>query len=373
MASGEAGALRPRRVAVLRALKLGDLLCAVPAFRAFRAAWPDADIVLVGLPWARTFAGRYACYLSGFREFPGYPGLPEREPDILRIPSFLAELQAERFDLAVQLHGSGPFVNPLTVLFGARRTAGFYLPGDSCPDPELFLPWPDHGLEVCRLLRLVEHLGLPVCGEHLEFPLRSEDSRALASIPGTRELPAGGYVCLHPGASVPERRWPAGRFAAVGRALASRGRTLVLTGSGAETGLTAAVARGVRAPVLDLAGRTELGTLAALLSRARLLICNDTGVSHLAGALGVPSVVLSTGDNPARWAPADTRRHRVLCDDKGVPVEEVLAEAEMLLAASKEEGGWPGPSAVKPRHSAHDRGAAPGLRGLSPGHPVDAS
>jgi ADP-heptose:LPS heptosyltransferase len=332
MASGEVGALMPRRVAVLRALKLGDLLCAVPALRAFRAAWPAAEIVLVGLPWARSFTARYACYLSGFHEFPGYPGLPERPPDVARIPSFLAELQAERFDLAVQLHGSGPLVNPLTVLFGARRTAGFYLPGDYCPDPELFLPWPDHGLEVRRLLRLVEHLGLPVCGEHLEFPLSAADYHALAEIPGTQELRGGAYVCLHPGASVPGRCWPAERFAAVGRVLAGRGWPLVLTGSAGEAGLTAAVARGVHGPALDLAGRTDLGRLAALLSRARLLVCNDTGVSHLAAALRVPSVVLSTGDNPVRWAPADGRRHRVLCADKGVSVDEVLAETERLLA-----------------------------------------
>src|SRR5947209_9725461 len=165
------GAPPPRRVVILRALQLGDLLCAVPAFRALRAALPEAEVVLVGLPWARAFVERYRDCLDGFREFPGYPGLPERPPQLERIPAFLAALQQERFDLAVQLHGSGPFVNPLTVLFGARRTAGFYLPGDYRPDPELFLPWPDGGLEVRRLLALTEFLGLPARGEHLEFPL----------------------------------------------------------------------------------------------------------------------------------------------------------------------------------------------------------
>jgi len=326
--------LPPQRVVVLRALKLGDLFCAVPAFRAFRMAWPKAELILLGLPWAQTFVECYRNYLDGFRVFPGFPGLPERQPDIAGIPAFLRDMQAERFDLAIQLHGSGPFVNPFVMLLGARRSAGFYLPGDYCPDAELFCPWPERGREVQRLLRLVEFLGLPTQGEHLDFPLRREDFRALEALPGAEQLQAGDYVCLHPGASVAERRWPMEWFAAVGAALARRGLRLVLTGSEGEANLTAALARELDAPVLDLAGRTDLGSLAALVSRARLLVCNDTGVSHLADALNVPSIVLSTGDNPERWGPADRRLHRVFTNTEPVRVHDVVAQAEEMIDES---------------------------------------
>jgi len=321
----------PRRVAVLRALQLGDMLCAVPALRAIRAAWPDAEIVLIGLPWARAFVERFDAYLDGFREFPGWPGLPEREPELGRIPAFLAGIQAERFDLVIQLHGSGPFVNPLIALMGATRSAGFALPGGYRPDPDLFLPWPEEGLEIRRLLALVKFLGIPWRGDQWEFPVRDADRQALGSIGGAADLSARAYACVHPGASIVPRRWPPGRFAAVADALAARGLRVVLTGTSGEAGLCREVARLMRHPALDLSGRTDLGSLAALLDGARLLICNDTGVSHVAAGLGLPSVVVSTGENPGRWAPIDRGRHRVLCRDSGVEPGEVVAEALGLL------------------------------------------
>lgn len=308
---------------------LGDMLCAVPALRAFRTGWPEAEIVLVGLAWARAFAERFDHLVDGFLELPGFPGLPETPVRIAEIPAFLAEAHARRFDLVVQLHGSGRLTNTLAYLLGGRRTAGFHPPGEPAPDDELFVPYPDEGHEIHRLLRLPAHLGLPVDGDRLEFPLRASDEEELARV--APDLRAGKYACVHPGASSAER-WPPDRFAAVADALQARGLRVVLTGSGPETEVTRRVSELMRAPALDLAGRTLLGALAALLAGARVLVSNDTGVSHLAAALRVPSVVVITTSDPDRWAPLDRELHRVVV--RPSTADRVVAEADALLAAT---------------------------------------
>jgi ADP-heptose:LPS heptosyltransferase len=131
-------------------------------------------------------------------------------------------------------------------------------------------------------------------------------------------LRRGGYVVVHPGARDAARRWPAAGFAAVARALVADGHRVVLTGTRAEAALTAGIAAGLpRRAVLDLTGRTSLGALAALVDDARLVVTNDTGVSHLAAARRTPSVVVFTASEPERWAPLDRGRHRVV--GRGLP------------------------------------------------------
>jgi ADP-heptose:LPS heptosyltransferase len=316
-ASGGAASAPPlqgpiERIVVFRALMLGDLLCAVPALRALRQGFPSARISLVGLPWAAELAERLSC-VDDFIEFPGHPDLPERPSDGAGLPAFLAELQARRFDLAVQLHGSGSIVNPLVASFGARHSAGFFNAQAWRPaeDAAWYAPWPERGHEIERLLALTHWLGLPSAGTELEFPVRTADREALMRLwPGGRAPDA--YVCVHAGAQLPSRRWPLARFAEVANRLAAEGATLVLTGTPAETELVTALSAAIQYPVINLVGKTNLWTLGALIEGASQLVCNDTGVSHIAAALRTRSVVVSSGSDVARWAPLDVTRHQVL-------------------------------------------------------------
>lgn len=338
----------PQRVVLVRALPgLGDMLCAVPAFRALRAALPQAHITLIGLPQARAFVERFQHYLDDWLEFPGFPGM-EYEPEIARLPHFLHRVHAHQFDLALQMHGNGSTSNAFTLLLGARVTAGCFLPGQYCPHTTYFRPYPEHEHEIWRLLRLVESLGLPLQGDNLEFPLYESDWRDFAPLADRYRLAPGSYVCLHPGASTPGRRWAVEHFATVADALVARGLRVVLTGTEEERPLTQAVSSAMAGQSLDLAGLTSLGSLAVLLHQSALLICNDTGVSHLGAALQIPSVVIFCASEPARWAPLDQVRHRAIISPEiwghysasyrfstpfptGVTPEVVLAQVDALL------------------------------------------
>jgi ADP-heptose:LPS heptosyltransferase len=323
-------------IAIFRALQLGDLLCAVPALRALRRGLPHARITLVGLPWARAFASRFRHYLDDFVAFPGAPQLPEQTPDVARLPAFFADMRARGFDLAVQMHGNGVHTNGIVARFGARRVAGFHRADEPVPDERCFLPYPAELHEIRRNLRLVELLGVAAHGEALEFPLTQRDRDELAMLPELPRLVPGSYACLHPGARNPAKRWPVERFARVGDALHASGFDIVLTGSGAERPVAEAVAQAMRAPSHNLALPISIGAMAALLADARLLVTNDTGVSHVAVGLGLPSVVVFFATDPRQWAPLDARLHRTVYHPRDV---DVAAVQSAVLALLDDTGG----------------------------------
>ena len=304
---------KPRRIAIFRALQLGDLLCAVPALRAIRSGYPDAEITLIGLPWAEGFVRRFRRLVDRFVEFPGFPGLPERVPDLAALPAFLGDAQAARYDLAIQMHGRGELTNSIVAAFAAQSSAGFCPPAGACPDPLHFLPWPASGTEIHRCIALTDFLGLPRCGDRLEFPLDDAELAQGEALLARYRLAPQSFVCVHPGARLYTRRWPAEYFARVAHEIVRRGFGVVLSGSAEEALLTRRIARELPPhAVVDLAGQTSLGAFAALLRHARLLVANDTGVSHVAAALRVPSVIVCCGADPRRFAPLDHALHEVL-------------------------------------------------------------
>ena len=153
-------------------------------------------------------------------------------------------MQAEEFDLALQLHGSGVYANPFTLMLGARATAGFIRPGDPAGRLAAALPLPESGHEIRRVLSLPVFLGAPPQGDETEFPLWPEDHAAAEELLRGAERPLIG---LHPAAREATKRWPAERFAALaGQLQRCHGGTVVLVGGADELPLAEAVARACR-------------------------------------------------------------------------------------------------------------------------------
>lgn len=298
-----------RRIAVIRALHIGDLLLSVPALRSLRAGFPEAEITLIGLPWAATFARRFSRYVDRFVAFAGYPGIDEIGCNPDQVERFLAEQRHYGYDLVVQLHGSGRTSNALALDIGSPLTTGYYDPANPVR-LTIDAPYPDDQHEIERNLNLASLLGCPDRGTQLEFPLADADRAEADAL--LAPVIASGRLCigLHAGARSPARRWPVERFAAVADYVADRYQArVILTGGPGEDETVAAVAAAMTTQPVNLAGRTSLGGLAAVIDRLDLFISNDTGPAHIATALDTPSIRLIGPADHRRWAPLDTLRH----------------------------------------------------------------
>lgn len=205
-------------------------------------------------------------------------------------------------DVAVNLHGRGPQSHLLLQGLSPARLVGF-----SCGDAGVDGPaWDPGEHEVARWCRLVDSAGWPA--DASDLLLRRPD----------RPPAVESAVVVHPGAAYPARRWPVDRFAEIARWLDGLGYTVVVTGGGAERDLAAEVGtRAGLAPGLVLAGELDLGDLAALVAAARLVICGDTGLAHLASAFATPSVVLFGPVPPSLWGPPPSPRHTVIWRGSG--------------------------------------------------------
>ncbi|WP_053013326.1 glycosyltransferase family 9 protein [Caldimonas brevitalea] len=347
------------RICVLRALKLGDLVCATPALRALRGRYPHAQITLIGLPWAQDFAARLAGWVDDFEVFPGHPDLPERRGTMDEFCDWVQQMRERHFDLALQLHGSGELSNGIVRALGAKRTVGFHAGAGivtAADGNESFWPYPDGLHEIHRNLALIQHLGGDVRDDQPAFPLLPADFAELQRHPDLAALTPGTFICLHPGARMANKRWAPEHFAAVGDTLANNGWRVVLTGDASEHELAAAVQAKMRTPALNAARDLSVGALAALLSRSRLLVSNDTGVAHIAAALQLPSVVIFFATDPKRWAPLDRLRHRCVIREGGdaasVTPSEVVEAAWPLLAL-------PWALRVRPDDDAQDQDESP--------------
>jgi ADP-heptose:LPS heptosyltransferase len=317
-----------RRIAVLRPGRIGDYLCATPAVRALRRAVPDARLDYVALPLVRELVERNP-QVDRFVAFPGFPYIAEQFFDARRAVRWLAAMQRQRYDLVLQLYGSGVYANPVALLMGGRYCAGFVRPEDGAHGLDVAIPLPAGGAEVDRVLALTRLLGAADAGRGYDLQLRPDDRadarRWLDGLPRP-------IVGVHCGARDDQRRVPPARYARAAAVLAAaRGGGVAILGGAEEAAVSGALAADLRdaaVPCRDLAGRIALATAAAVIADLDTLLTTDSGPAHLAYAAGTPSVTVFVASDPGRWGPPVPGPHAVLDQrDGSVPTPEAIAHA----------------------------------------------
>jgi lipopolysaccharide heptosyltransferase II len=293
-----------KRILCIRLDYLGDVVMSTPAIRALKQLLPDSHVTLL----SSASGAEVARFIPDIDDTITYaaPWLKNSTPHHAKADlAMIEQLARRRFDAAVifTVYSQNPL--PAAMLC---YLAGIPLRLAHCRENpyQLLTHWvretepQDHiRHEVRRQLDLVASIDAHTSDERLSFRVPSADlawtMHRLQALGIDVEQP---WIVLHPGAAAPSRRYPPQHWAELARGLAARLRCpLVFTGSAAEVTLVEQIRAGIP-HAQSLAGQLNLGQLAALLSLAPLVICNNTGPAHIAAAVGTPIVELYALTNP---------------------------------------------------------------------------
>lgn len=305
--------MKRKKIAVLRANALGDFIFVLPALQLLRHTYPRAEIFYLGKPMHEILLSGRPGPVDHVIVIPPYPGVGEPEdfrPDFRALEIFFAGMQAEKFDIALQLHGGGKYSNPFVLRLGASLTVGLGT-ADAAP-LDITIPYITFFNETLRYLEVVSCLslrqskapGIAVTGRDLD-----EAREVLAS-----SDPAQPFAVIHPGASDLRRRWPAEKFAQVADFLVEQGWSVYINGIEEERKIGEAIISGMRRKdhVYNVSGKVSLTALTGLLSMADLVISNDSGPLHVAYIVQTPAIGIYWVGNLITGMPLKVANNRPL-------------------------------------------------------------
>ncbi len=297
------------RILVMRYRFIGDTILTVPFLRNLRRAHPGARIDMVVAPYSSDVI-RGTPYVDEFLVYDPptiHADSRGEHRGIAKKAAFARTLRASRYDKIYVLKRSLSSA-VLAFLAGARERVGF--------DTErrgflltLRVPYRYDRHEVRNFLSVLEADGIPVADDHLEAWISPEEEAFAADRFATAPRLSGRtVVALHPFAANPGKTWHEDDFVAVANALQEmRDAGILIFGGGRDVEAARRMAGRIR-PAPELAvGTTTLRQTMALLSRCDLLVCNDSGIMHLAAAVGTPLLALFGSENPVRFGPWSPR------------------------------------------------------------------
>jgi len=322
-----------KKIAVLRANALGDYIFILPALQALKERFPNSEIVLLGKNWHKDYLMNRPGPVDRVIVVPPYPGVGENEsfqPDPETLNAFFSEMEKEEFDIAFQLHGGGRNSNPFLSRLGAKVTVGLRTP--DAPELDISVPYVYYFSEILRYLEVVEKVGATTSSRDPVIAVTENDLAEAEKKLG--DFGSQRYVVVHPGASDRRRRWPATNFAQITDFLIDQGYTTYLTGTPSESADVEQVISACKQKdkVINLCGSLSLNAMTGLLSKAELIVSNDTGPLHLARALKRPTVGIYWAGNIVTGLSMVTSIHRSIpsfsfnCPLCGLPASKMGTE-----------------------------------------------
>ncbi|MEP0765665.1 MAG: glycosyltransferase family 9 protein [Fimbriimonadia bacterium] len=300
--------LDPKRIlCVTKSRYIGDTVLAVPAMRALREAFPNAEMDLLTGPAAAATMAECPWFSRILVEKPG----AERSP--VAVLRRARELRTRNYDLSVLFNRSVRSAF-LAWLAGIPTRVGFSV---EMRGPLLThrVPYDRSQHEIECMMDIVEAAGARSDDLRLELWVSPEE-RGICHMHG---LSPKAYVCFACGANEPHLRlWPSEYFSRVGEEIARWGFRIVLLGSEGERAATRPVVQALGNAALDLSGRTTIREALGWVSEAALYVSAETGLSHCAVALGTPSVVVHGPTKWQRWG-HQTETAVALWTDLGSP------------------------------------------------------
>jgi lipopolysaccharide heptosyltransferase III len=338
-----------RSVLLIRLRSIGDTVLATPSLYALKRFLPDARIDILVEDWV-------APVLEGFPYVDNVLTL-KRKSTTARA-RVMRQLRSLHYDVVYNLHG-GTTATLLTRASGATRRVGLAtyqysrLYTHLAPSP-LLLWKRDKTHSVEQQLALLGWTGVPVTDRPRTQLAVAE--HAAASI--AARLQTAGWneqqplAVIHPAAAFTTKQWATDKFAEVANHLYERGFAIVVITTPAESELADWIEALSLVPVIGFSD-LSLPEVTALASRARLFVGNDSGIAHIAAAVGVPSVVIFGSSNVAHWSPWATAPAEVVLEEMDcqpchgyycekfaqpecilrVPSERVIAAVERVLRA----------------------------------------
>ena len=299
-----------KSILVVSSTAIGDTLLSTPAIKAVRERYPDAKII----------AHFNKSNIEMFENNPHIDGVISYYGGYKRVFTTIRELRKHKFDLVLIFHGNEPQATPMAYFSGANFIVklpntskyGFLL---SNTTSHLHPPTSDlqHGIE--QRLKVAAVVGCNSKDKRMVLPIEKKDEDAIIKFLVSEGIKDNMLVGFQVGASTVSRMWFADRFVELGKRLISAYPDIrvVITGSPSEREHCSKIAENIGRGAVVSAGRFPLRQVPALIKQFKVLVTGDTGIMHIAIAVGTSVVALYAVADFRRTGPYyDLEKHRVI-------------------------------------------------------------